>query len=113
MSMEQQPWVDLTHPPFVVVSASGDLDMSAAPGLGRVLAGVVHDGARHVVVDLSDVGFVDSSGLAVLIRYRKLINAQAGQIRVVAPPNVRRLFEITGMVEPLAVCDSLEAALND
>lgn len=113
MPTEQQTSVDVSHPPFVVVSPTGDLDLGGAPGLSRVLSGLVRRGDRDVVVDLRGVGFLDSSGLAVLIRFRKMLDAQGGRFRVVAPQPIRRLFELTGMLEPLGAVETLEAALEE
>src|SRR4051812_14794583 len=50
-----------------VVAIAGEITFSNVNGLGRELAGVLQAGARNLVIDLSDVAFIDSSGLSALL----------------------------------------------
>lgn len=104
--------VDHSHAPFTVVAAIGELDGVGAPALRTKLSEVVDSGAGKVAVDLSDVAFIDSTGLGVLIQYHRLFAAEGGEMRVVVTqPHVRRVFGLTGLNEVLAVYDSLAAVL--
>ena len=58
-----EPVDDSTH----VLSLRGEIDALTAPKLGSRLFGFAEDGARGVVVDLSDVTFMDSTGIGVLM----------------------------------------------
>ena len=70
---------------------AGDLDMASAPELTEALLAV----EGHVTFDCSDLEFVDSSGLAIFARH-----ARNGGVSITnAPPNVRRVLEITGLDE--------------
>jgi len=80
----------------VRVRIIGELDLASAPELDRVLDGLANDGHDAVLIDLSAVTFMDSMGLASIVRaYR---HAEASGRRVVlhrGPQQVQRLFEIT------------------
>ena len=54
------------------VSVRGELDLATKPVLVEALAAVVAGGARHVVVDMSGVSFVDSTGLAAILEARRV-----------------------------------------
>ena len=82
----------------------GELDMSTAPQLREELLRVISDGARMVTVDLSELAFVDSTGLSVLITGLKRLRQQGGEMALRSPtPGTRRVLEITGLTEVFAV----------
>jgi anti-anti-sigma factor len=71
----------------------GDLDIATVPALQReVLAGT--DGARLVVLDLSDVGWLDSSGLRLLDDLTRAYEARGAAVRVVAPADAPARFTL-------------------
>jgi len=76
-----------------VAHFEGDLDIATVPALQReVLAGT--DGARIVVLDLSDVGWLDSSGLRLLDDLARTYEARGAAVRVVAPADVPARFTL-------------------
>jgi len=77
----------------------GEIDVATAPQLRAALAALVDGGARRISLDLTAVGFVDSSGLGVLVgALRKLEEANGGRLRVEnVQDGVRKVFEITGL----------------
>ena len=82
----------------VVVSAAGELDVNTAPELREQLARLAADDVRRVVVDLTDVSFVDSTALSVLVSALKRLRQADGDLELASPnPSVRRVFEITGL----------------
>jgi anti-sigma B factor antagonist len=96
----------------VVVSVHGDLDLHSADELGDRLVGVAEGGASAVVVDLSDVAFVDSQGLGALLRGTRQLGGGAGRFRLVVPaPQIRRLFEITALDRVFPLDETREQAL--
>jgi anti-sigma B factor antagonist len=83
---------------------SGDLDIVTSDDVKRELVGLVDAGHTSLALDLSDVGFVDSSGLGVLVAVHRHAEAQGGEFVVRStPPQVRRLFEITRLGDLLTV----------
>jgi anti-sigma B factor antagonist len=94
-----------------VVTPTGEIDLSTAPELGSSLQ-AAPPAARHVVVDLSEVSFIDSSGINVLLTGRRRLAEGGAGLSVVVPPGpVRRVFELTQLVDALGVVDSIADAL--
>ena len=83
---------------------SGDLDIVTSDDVKRELVELIDGGHTSLALDLSDVGFVDSSGLGVLVAVHRHAEAQGGGFVVrSAPLQVRRLFEITRLGDLLTV----------
>jgi anti-sigma B factor antagonist len=81
-----------------VVTATGEVDMYTAPTLEQALDGVIGLGGTSVVLDLSEVTFVDSTLLSVLLRYRDRLTDLGGQLVIVSGDRrILRTFEITGL----------------
>lgn len=80
----------------------GDLDARTALSLQQALEPLVRPGIREVVLDLGGVGFLDSSGLAVLIAIRRRLDG--GRLRLAhVSTSFRRLLEVTGAVQEFVV----------
>jgi anti-anti-sigma factor len=84
------------HPEHTVLRVSGDLDLETAP---RLLAGAEpHLAGADLVIDLSALNFIDSSGLSALIRINQRMAATDRTLAIIAPPpQVAKAFEITGL----------------
>jgi len=81
---------------WTVVTVSGEIDVSTAPRLRGLLLDLIQGGVRQLVVDLTWVEFIDSTGLGVLIGTFKRIRGHDGSlVLVMDDPRVRRIFEIT------------------
>ena len=90
---------------------TGEIDISSAPRLISGLNEAVGNCELPVVVDLSGVDFMDSTGLALLLNaHRRLSRRGKGFAVVCADGPVRRVFTITDMVEVLRVRDDVEDA---
>lgn len=86
--------------PECEVRLLGELDLSTAPQLRDELARLAAGGATLVTVDLSDLGFIDSTGLSVLITGLKRFRQQGGELALRSPsPSTRKVLEITGLTE--------------
>jgi anti-sigma B factor antagonist len=97
----------------LVLAVTGEVDMATAPELARAI-GLVSDHARGVVVDFSDVTFLDSSGLNALVRGQRELAGREVSLSVVVPAGspVLRIFEITQLTDSLAVVGSVDEALR-
>jgi anti-sigma B factor antagonist len=94
-----------------VVAADGEIDIHTAPDLRAKLAELERAGVRTIVVDLSSVGFLDSSALGTLVGANKDLQASGGMLKVVcAQPNILKVFEITRLSEVIPVFDTVERA---
>ncbi len=81
-----------------LVTAIGEADMYNAEELERALDGVVGLGGTSVVLDLTEVSFVDSTLLSVLLRYRERLMELGGKlVLVTGERGIRRTLEITGL----------------
>ena len=96
----------------LVLAVRGEVDLTSAPELGAGIELVSADTGR-VIVDLTAVSFFDSSGLNTLISGEQELRRRGIELRVVVAPGspVRRVFEITQLIEPLSVVASLDEAL--
>lgn len=86
------------------VRVRGELDLSTSPRLAETLQREIECG-RSVVLDLSGVTFIDSTGLNTLIRALQICDATGGTLAVNGdlPAQVSRVFEITGLQAVLPV----------
>ncbi|WP_431676199.1 STAS domain-containing protein [Kitasatospora sp. KL5] len=86
-----------------IVAARGDIDLATAPRLRRVLARALKT-HRDVVLDLSEVTFIDCAGLGALVEARNLAGRRGGRLVLRgAGPCVVRLIRLTGLGGYLAV----------
>jgi anti-anti-sigma factor len=83
----------------IIVAAGGEIDLATRGDLDDAIEKAITGGtAGHVVVDLGAVTFLDSSGIAVLIRGRNLANAHHVGFRITAARGiVRDVLEMTGI----------------
>jgi anti-anti-sigma factor len=93
------------------VLVEGELDIATAAGLISILNSSVAEALKAVVVDLTRVGFMDSTGLALLINANRRLKLRRKGFAVVCPPGpLRRVFEITDMLDTLHVHPDRESA---
>jgi anti-sigma B factor antagonist len=86
------------------VTAAGEVDLSAAPGLAASIAtALVTPGISTVLVDLSGVTFLDSSGIGELLKGRRSADEVGVAYRVTGAAGMaRRVLEMTGVWTHLA-----------
>ena len=90
-----------------VLSVSGEVDVYTGPTLREQLLTVINEGATDVVVDLTDVSFMDSTGLGVLVGGLKRLRQQDGDLKVVCGSEpVLKIFEVTGLIDVFGVVSS-------
>lgn len=110
--------VDLSRQGECLVAAvHGEIDLATAPTLVAAVESELEPQASvtaRVVVDLSEVEFLDSSGLNALVRLEQTLAGRGVDVRLVSPRDriVRQVFEITHLTEALRVVDSLADALD-
>lgn len=97
-----------------VVATEGAIDLYTAGILRDELARLHGAGSHRVVVDLTDLDFLDSTGLGVLIGGRKAVAAHGGDLKLVCPQErFHKLFRITGLDQVFPIFGSLPEALDD
>jgi anti-sigma B factor antagonist len=96
----------------VVVSVRGDVDLVSSPGLLRVLEAALQTNP-HLEIDFSDLNFIDSSGLSVLVEAHRAAGSEGGEVVLRNPtPMLSRLLDITRL-ESLLVVKSSETTPTD
>ena len=96
----------------LLVTASGELDLAAAPRLATVLSIATAGAEPCVVLDLTDVDFIDSTALGAIMHASTEVEAMGKQMLVVALEGpVRRLLEITNLTGRFRVYPSRDEAL--
>ena len=96
---------------MVLVRLSGRLDAVASPDVLACLKDAVAEGRSRIVVDLSEVSFIDSTGLGTLVSGLKTARKAGGDLRLVAPtPQARRLLRLTTLDRVFVIADTLESA---
>ena len=103
---------DVGTAPSATVVLVGRLDAVEAPALRAALTRVLDAGVATVVIDLVDVGFVDSAGLAALVRARRDARAAGGDVVLVRPAddNALRVFRLTQFDEVFQMVDARGSA---
>jgi anti-sigma B factor antagonist len=89
---------------FLVVTAAGEIDMETAPDLEKALIDAASKGGQRVIVDLSAVRFIDSSGLGALVGGHTRLVQSGGDLQIVVTrPLTLRLFEVTALDQVLTL----------
>lgn len=92
----------------------GSLDIATSPTLRAALVDATEHDAKEIVVDLSQLEFLDSTGLGALIGAHRRSAERGGALRLVVRDGpIARLLNITGLIRVLAVYHDLDAALSD
>ncbi len=96
----------------VIVTVAGEVDVYTAPQLRSVLEERAAADQTRIIVDLQGVGFLDSTGLGVLVGRLKAVRKLGGTLSVVCTDErILRLFAITGLDQVLPVHDTVDTAL--
>lgn len=96
-----------------VVAVTGELDLSNASGLVRQVEAAVRAGRNCVVIDLTGITHMDSTGLAAMIEAHHLTQARRGRLALVArSESVRRTIEVRGLDRLFTIVATRDEALE-
>ncbi len=95
-----------------LVSVEGELDLFTAPSLKRTLLDALQTGSSRFVVDLSLTTFIDSTTLGVLVGVARSLEDGVRLAIVCTRPNVRKIFEFSGLDGTFAIFPTLDEALR-
>jgi len=100
-------------PSLSIVSFNGALNARSAEEAKQTFKNLVEEGVSQVVVDLKDVPFIDSSGLAALVSGLKTLGGEAANLKLAAPQSqARLLFELTMFDRVFEIHESVDEALT-
>jgi anti-sigma B factor antagonist len=95
-----------------VIDVQGEIDMYAAPRLRELLIDLVSKGSYQLVVNLDKVGFLDSTGLGVLVGGLKRVRAHDGSLDLVCTQQrILKILKITGLTEVFGIYQTLDQAI--
>lgn len=95
----------------LLVRLTGELDQCSASGIRRDLDALLTDpGIRHLVIDLNDMPFMDSSGLGVILGRYRTLRLRGGTVALMhLSPQVKRVYDLSGMARIIPVIREEEA----
>ena len=94
-----------------VIDVQGEIDIYTAPRLRELLIDLVSTGSYQLVVNLDKVGFLDSTGLGVLVGGLRRVRAHDGSLDLVCTQQrILKIFRITGLTEVFGIFDSVDDA---
>ena len=96
-----------------VLRVAGEIDLYTAPELRERVIRLIDDGIRHVIADLRDVDFLDSTGLGALVGSLKRLRLREGSLELVTSGGrVQQIFQITGLTRAFALHSSVPDAIT-
>jgi anti-sigma B factor antagonist len=101
------------QPEATVVVLSGEIDLHQSPALHAALVDVASNRPKRLVLNMTDVSYMDSSGVGTLVELLRRVNAYKGKLALVnLAPRVRGVFEITKLDKFFNIFPSEEQALQ-
>jgi anti-sigma B factor antagonist len=98
---------------IIIIDISGEVDLYNSPNIKDMIIDKMNSGYKKIVLNLNDVSYIDSSGIGTLIYCRTTLNQANGQLKIInIKDSVKRIFELTRLVNYFNVFDSEEAAIK-
>jgi anti-anti-sigma factor len=91
---------------------TGLLDAFSEPTFQKVLSSKIDEGTKQIILDLSKIDFVDSSGLGALVRLAKQVKDAEGTLQIVANARVTQTVKLVNLQKFLSLQPNVEAALE-
>jgi anti-anti-sigma factor len=92
---------------------TGLLDAFSEPTFRKVLGKCIEEGPNQVILDLSQIDFVDSSGLGALVQLAKQAQSAGGSSQIVTNARVTQTVKLVRLEQFLSLRPSVEAALEN
>jgi anti-sigma B factor antagonist len=103
----------ITQHPATIIEVDGEVDLYSSPEVRGVLLKLIDKKAPVIIIDLKNVGYMDSSGVATLVEGWQRMKEYGGKIILASlRKEVRDVFELTKLDNFFEIYDSPEAALN-
>jgi anti-anti-sigma factor len=90
---------------------TGLLDAFSEPNFQKVLGKCVEEGPKHLILDLSKIDFVDSSGLGALVQLVKKAQTKEGTLQIVTNPRVTQTVKLVRLEKFLSLQPSVDEAI--
>jgi anti-sigma B factor antagonist len=98
-----------------IVHITGEVDLTNAAELRQVLVTICSETPSvHLIIDLSDVAFIDSTGIGVIVGAHRRVTAKGGRFTaIITTPMVHKVLQTTGLLSVWRVTASIADALAD
>ncbi|GAA1581249.1 anti-sigma factor antagonist BldG [Actinomadura kijaniata] len=97
---------------LTVVKITGEIDVFTSPRLRELLLDIIENGSLHLVIDLGEVTFLDSTGLGVLVGIYHRLRARDGSMSFVGVnERVRRVFHVTQLTKIFVLHSTMDDAV--
>jgi anti-anti-sigma factor len=104
---------EIKHSDAVVLALSGKLDATTAKPFEEKIIGVINSGTQRLVVDLSQLEYVSSSGLRVFLLAAKRLQPTNGKMALCGlQDHIRQLFDLAGFSSILSIYGSRDEAMK-
>lgn len=91
----------------------GQLDAFSEPTFQKVILNCVKQSGNQIILDLSQIDFIDSSGIGALVRIAKQLETNKGKMQIVSNPRVTQTVKMVRLEKFLNLRNSLDEALKD
>lgn len=101
--------------PNLIVQVDGELDLETSPLFREKVESKLnqYEMVKHLILDLKKVNFIDSSGLGAILGRFKRLSQQGGRLSAVnVSPQVRRIFELSGLLKIMEIYSDRQQALR-
>ncbi|OPZ87560.1 MAG: Anti-sigma-B factor antagonist [bacterium ADurb.Bin429] len=94
-----------------VLRLSGELDLGSVPEVRKAIRGFIEEGQVHFLINLTELDFIDSSGLGVLVGGLARVRERQGEIKLVcANRRILRVFEMTRLTQLFDIYETEDTA---
>ncbi|GAB6098984.1 anti-sigma F factor antagonist [Halanaerocella petrolearia] len=98
----------------LIVKLEGEFDLNTADYFKKEVGKKITAGNKRLILDLEGVEFIDSSGLGAILSKYKVLNKEGGYLVAVnLTPQVKRIFEVSGILKLLEIYSSRQEALDN
>ncbi|CAM3953859.1 anti-sigma factor antagonist [Mesobacillus zeae] len=95
------------------IKVSGEIDAYTAPKLRETLFPMSEQNGVKMTVDLSDVSYMDSTGLGVFVGVFKNVRSNEGEFKIIGlSSRLQRLFDITGLADIIDINSQIEGGVQ-
>jgi len=98
---------------YQIFRLTGLLDAFSEPDFRKVISKCIDDGPTNIILDLSAIDFIDSSGLGVLVQLAKKTQGLSGKLQVISNPRVTQTVKLVRLEQFLSLQPSVEVALDN
>ena len=98
---------------YQIFRLTGLLDAFSEPTFRKVLAQCIDNGPKHIILALSQIDFIDSSGLGALVQLVKKAKTADGSLQIVTNPRVTQTVKLVRLEKFLSLQPSVEEAIEN